>query len=124
MSVAAILASLIFVVCLILIFTEKINSTIVVFVGGTLMLALGQVIGFYSMDTAIDAMDFETLGLLMSMMILVSIIGSSAGILVTSISEKTHTPITSGLWNLRGVPTMFLACTIASLMYIIFYSTL
>jgi Na+/H+ antiporter NhaD/arsenite permease-like protein len=74
MNAAAILASLIFIVCLILIFTEVINSTIVAFVGATLMLVLGHVSGFYLMDNAIEAIDFETLGLLMSMMILVSML--------------------------------------------------
>jgi Na+/H+ antiporter NhaD/arsenite permease-like protein len=40
MNATAVLASLIFIVCLILIFTEVINSTIVAFAGATLMLVL------------------------------------------------------------------------------------
>lgn len=74
MNIVAILASLIFIICLILIFTETINSTIVAFAGAALMLVLGQVSGFYFMESAIEAIDFETLGLLMSMMILVSML--------------------------------------------------
>lgn len=74
MSIAAVLASLIFLAALILIFTEKINSTIVAFFGGALMLILGHAMGFYEMEAAIDSIDFETLALLMSMMILVAML--------------------------------------------------
>jgi Na+/H+ antiporter NhaD/arsenite permease-like protein len=50
-----------------------------------------------------------------------TIIGSTANIIVTTLSEKTRTPITSKLWNRRGLPSMLLACAIASLMYIAFF---
>ena len=52
-----------------------------------------------------------------------TIIGSTANIIVTSLSEKTRTPITSKLWNRRGLPVMLLTCTIASIMYMLLYST-
>lgn len=52
-----------------------------------------------------------------------TIIGSTANIIVTTLSEKTRTPITSSLWNRRGLPVMLLTCAIASLMYILLYST-
>ncbi|HUF00134.1 MAG TPA: ArsB/NhaD family transporter [Anaerolineales bacterium] len=52
-----------------------------------------------------------------------TIIGSTANIIVTALSEKTRTPITAPLWNKRGLPVMLLTCTIASIMYIILYST-
>jgi Na+/H+ antiporter NhaD/arsenite permease-like protein len=50
-----------------------------------------------------------------------TIIGSTANIVVVSLSEKTRTPITSALWNKRGLPVMILACAIASVLYAIFF---
>jgi len=74
MVIAAILSSLIFIASLVLIFTEKINRTIVAFAGAMLMVTLGQVLHFYDLETAIEAIDFETLGLLMGMMIIVAML--------------------------------------------------
>jgi Na+/H+ antiporter NhaD/arsenite permease-like protein len=53
-----------------------------------------------------------------------TIIGSTANIIVVTLSEKTRTPITSKLWNRRGLPVMLITCAIASLMYIILFSTI
>ena len=50
-----------------------------------------------------------------------TIIGSTANIIVASLSEKTRTPITSGIWNRRGLPVMLLTCVIASVLYILLY---
>jgi Na+/H+ antiporter NhaD/arsenite permease-like protein len=50
-----------------------------------------------------------------------TIIGSTAGIIVATLSQKTHAPITATLWNRRGLPVMLLTCLIASLFYWIFY---
>ncbi len=50
-----------------------------------------------------------------------TIIGSSANIVVALLSEKTRTPITSALWNKRGLPVMIVACTVASILYVIFF---
>lgn len=52
-----------------------------------------------------------------------TIIGSTANIVVTSLSSKTRTPITSNLWNRRGLPVMALTCTIASILYALLFST-
>ena len=52
-----------------------------------------------------------------------TIIGSTANIIVVSLSEKTRTPITSKLWNRRGLPVMLATCVIASLMYALIFST-
>lgn len=46
-----------------------------------------------------------------------TIIGSSANIIVATLSEKTRTPITSAIWIKRGLPVMFVACAIASILY-------
>ena len=50
-----------------------------------------------------------------------TIIGSSANIIVATLSEKTRTPITSPLWLKRGMPVMLVTCTIASILFAIFY---
>jgi len=70
MNVPAVLASLIFLACLILIYIDKINRTIVALAGAALMLIVGEALDFYDLQSAIEIIDFETLGLLMSMMIL------------------------------------------------------
>ena len=50
-----------------------------------------------------------------------TIIGSTANIVVASLSERTRTPITSALWNKRGVPVMLLTCTITSVVYAVIF---
>jgi Na+/H+ antiporter NhaD/arsenite permease-like protein len=69
-----ILTSVIFLVSLVLIFTEKINRTIVGIAGAALMVGLGKVLGFYSESLAVAAVDFNTIGLLLGMMILVALL--------------------------------------------------
>ena len=74
MNPTSVLAVLIFVASLALIFTEKINRTIVAFAGAFLMIGLGEALHFYDMESAIGAIDFETLGLLLGMMIMVAML--------------------------------------------------
>jgi Na+/H+ antiporter NhaD/arsenite permease-like protein len=50
-----------------------------------------------------------------------TILGSTANIVVATLSEKTHTPITSKLWNKRGLPVMLATCAVASLLYVLAY---
>jgi len=50
-----------------------------------------------------------------------TIIGSTANIVVASISERTRTPITSKLWNKRGLPVMLVTCAVASVLYLLLY---
>lgn len=69
MEQQAILAIGIFVVIYGLIIAEKIHRTIVAMIGGGLMVVLGIV----DQETAIHHIDFNTLGLLVGMMIIVSI---------------------------------------------------
>lgn len=68
------LSSLIFLGCLGLIFSEKLNRTIVVMAGAALMVALGKLLNFYSEQDAIASVDWNTLGLLLGMMILVAML--------------------------------------------------
>lgn len=71
---AILLSSAIFFGSLVLIFSEKINRSIVAIAGSVLMIVVGRLLGFYSEEAAIDAIDFNTLGLLMGMMILVAML--------------------------------------------------
>jgi Na+/H+ antiporter NhaD/arsenite permease-like protein len=50
-----------------------------------------------------------------------TIIGSTANIVVASLSERTRTPINSAMWTRRGLPAMIAACTVASILFAIFY---
>lgn len=50
-----------------------------------------------------------------------TIIGSSANIVVASLSERTRTPITSAMWTRRGLPAMIAACIVASIIYVILF---
>ena len=74
MAIAAVSSSLIFLVSLLLIFSEKINRSIVAIAGGVLMVGLGKIMHFYSEEAALQAIDFNTLGLLLGMMILVAML--------------------------------------------------
>ena len=85
---AAILSTLIFGVALVLIFSEKIQRTIVATAGAALMVGAGILFGFYSEEEAIAAIDFETLGLLLGMMLLVVLL-QQAGFLL-QISFRQH----------------------------------
>ncbi|MBN2530758.1 MAG: ArsB/NhaD family transporter [Deltaproteobacteria bacterium] len=69
----AILAILIFVIAYIFIATEKVNKTVVAIVGAGVAIAMGLV----SFDTAIEAVDFNVIFLLVGMMISVHILSST-----------------------------------------------
>lgn len=64
----------IFFGALVLIFWEKINRSIIAIAGSVLMIGLGKLLGFYSEELAVEAIDFNTLGLLLGMMILVAML--------------------------------------------------
>lgn len=72
--VPAVLSSVIFLGTLYLIFSERIHRSIAAIAGGALMVALGRIFHFYSEEAALDAIDFNTLGLLLGMMILVAML--------------------------------------------------
>ena len=74
MLIAAILSSLIFFTSLVLIFSEKMHRSIVAIAGGVLMVVIGKILHFYSEEAALAAIDFNTLGLLLGMMILVAML--------------------------------------------------
>jgi Na+/H+ antiporter NhaD/arsenite permease-like protein len=74
MLISAIPSTLIFVISLILIFSEKVHRSIVGIAGAVFMVGVGKILGFYSEEAALEAIDFNTLGLLLGMMILVAML--------------------------------------------------
>jgi Na+/H+ antiporter NhaD/arsenite permease-like protein len=74
MMIAAVLSSLIFITSLIFIFSEKIHRSIAGIAGAVFIVGLGKILGFYSEEAALEAIDFNTLGLLLGMMILVAML--------------------------------------------------
>ena len=51
-------------------------------------------------------------------------IGSTANIVVFSLSEKTKTPITTRIWLKNGLPVMVATCVVATLLFILRYGIL
>jgi Na+/H+ antiporter NhaD/arsenite permease-like protein len=50
-----------------------------------------------------------------------TIIGSTANVVVVTLSEKTRNPITSPIWSRYGIPAMIVACAIASVLYYVLF---
>ena len=71
---AIIISSLIFIICLVLIFSEKINRTIIAIIGAIIMVTAGILLGFFSQEDVLATIDFTTLGLLLGMMVLVALL--------------------------------------------------
>jgi Na+/H+ antiporter NhaD/arsenite permease-like protein len=69
-----IVAAFIFILCLAAIFAEKIHRTTIAIVGAICMVAAGRILGFFSESAAVAAVDFNTLGLLFGMMVLVAML--------------------------------------------------
>jgi Na+/H+ antiporter NhaD/arsenite permease-like protein len=69
-----IISTTIFIICLFLIFSEKLNRTIASVAGAVVMVVLGMVLHFYTEEQAVASIDFNTLGLLLGMMIIVAIL--------------------------------------------------
>jgi Na+/H+ antiporter NhaD/arsenite permease-like protein len=74
MTIIIIITTLLFLIILALIFTEQLERTIAAAIGASLVLILGTYLGFFSEEEAIAAIDFETIGLLLGMMILVALL--------------------------------------------------
>lgn len=71
---ALILSVVIFLVCLVLFFVERVDNTIVALVGAVAMVILGIATGVYTEGQEIQAIDFRTIFLLLAMMILVALL--------------------------------------------------
>lgn len=67
----------IFLITFIAILRERVDRTIVAMAGGGAMLVAGMLLGFYSEEAALEAIDFNTLGLLLGMMVLVALLSGT-----------------------------------------------
>jgi len=65
-----VVASVLFVATFAMVLSDRVDRTIVAMTGGAAMVAMGTVMGFYSQEQALRAVDFNTLGLLLGIMIL------------------------------------------------------
>jgi len=63
-------ASVVFAVTFVLVLSDRVDRTIIAMAGGAAMVAAGTLMGFYSQEQALGAIDFNTLGLLLGIMIL------------------------------------------------------
>ena len=79
MNSAHIVSVSIFLATFVVILTDKVHRTIVAFAGAAVMLLVGMAMGFYSQEEALHSIDFNTLGLLLGMMILVAMLGRTGG---------------------------------------------
>ncbi len=48
-------------------------------------------------------------------------IGSTANVIIVSLSEKTRKPISFSLWLRTGIPVMIVTCIVISLLFVIFF---
>jgi Na+/H+ antiporter NhaD/arsenite permease-like protein len=71
---APLVAAAIFILTLVFILTNRLNHIIAALFGAVCMLAAGIAMGFYSESQAIASIEFDALGLLLGMMIMVSIL--------------------------------------------------
>ena len=71
---AEIVSTAIFIISLIIIFSEKVHRTIIALAGAVVMVAAGMIFGFYNEEQAAASIDTNTLGLLLGMMILVALL--------------------------------------------------
>jgi Na+/H+ antiporter NhaD/arsenite permease-like protein len=53
-----------------------------------------------------------------------TIIGSTANIVVASLSDKTRNPITPKVWNKKGLPVMIGTTLVASICYLVLFDFL
>ena len=75
MTAAYVVSVSIFLATFVVILADKMHRTIVAFAGAAVMLLVGTAMGFYSQEEAFHSIDFNTLGLLLGMMILVAMLG-------------------------------------------------
>jgi len=105
-----IVASIIVLAVLYFIVTEKIDKLIAVFSGALLMIIFGKMLGFYSQKQALRAIDFNTLGLLLGMMVIASILKRTGFFTYIAISlAKLSKGKPYILMALLGISTAFIS---------------
>lgn len=111
--IASILSIVVFLATLILIFTERVNRVIASLVGAVVMVAIGLIFGFYNESLALESIDFNTIGLLLGMMIIVAVLEPTGffqylAILVSKRSNGKPLKLLILLGTITTVVSMFL----------------
>ena len=113
MTLAAIISSIIFGTTFALILTERVHRTVVAMAGAIFMVLAGIIFDFYHPEDALEAVDFNTLGLLFGMMILVVVLERTGvfqylGILTAKKTEGSPWLLMLALGTLTAVLSMIL----------------
>ncbi len=74
MDLDVVVANAFFVTSLALIISERVHRTIVAQSGAVVMVIAGLVLGFYSEAEALEAIDFDTIGFLLGIMLLAALL--------------------------------------------------
>ncbi|MBS3789775.1 MAG: ArsB/NhaD family transporter [Candidatus Thermoplasmatota archaeon] len=77
LSIQILVPLVIFAITYIGIISNRIDRTVAVMVGALSMILVGHALGFYDQNLALGYIDFNTIGLLMGMMMLVGMLGDS-----------------------------------------------
>lgn len=77
MAPEQIVSGVIFLVTFVAILRERVERTILAMAGAGVMVAAGMLLDFYSQEGALASVDFNTLGLLLGMMVLVSMLAKT-----------------------------------------------
>jgi Na+/H+ antiporter NhaD/arsenite permease-like protein len=112
-TLSQIVATAIFMVTFTVILSERLHRTIAAMVGATAMLGAGMVLGFYDQQEALASIDFNTVGLLLGMMILARMLQRTgffryAAILVAKQTKGNPLLLFVALGTLTTVLSMFL----------------
>lgn len=113
MTLAQIVAAGIFVTTFVVILSERLHRTIAALVGAVVMLIAGMALGFYSQEQALAAIDFNTLILLLGMMILVRMLQHTGffqymAIMVAKRTKGNSLALFVALGSLTTLLSMFL----------------
>ncbi len=95
---AVIAAFLIFLGCYGVIISERIHRTIIAIFGAALMIIFGVFLNFYDQSLAVASIDFNTIGLLIGMMVIVGIIKDSG--LFQYIAVKSAKLVKGDSWKI------------------------
>jgi Na+/H+ antiporter NhaD/arsenite permease-like protein len=99
MTAPQIVATAIFAVTFGVILSERLHRTTAALVGAIAMLVIGMLMGFYSQEQALAAVDFNTLGLLLGMMILVRLLQNTGFFRYVAIFTGKRSGATRGVFS-------------------------
>lgn len=113
MSIGFIVSSIIFAITFGLIISERVHRTVIALIGAVSMVVAGLFLDFYHPDEAIATIDFNTIGLLFGMMIIVAILEHTGafqylGVWVAKKTKGRPWPLIVSLGALTAVLSMIL----------------